>query len=232
MPKVLTPVIVDDRQKTPPSDVRSEELRAYHVPSFVDRIEPGDYQWFSDHVQYIVEEKLVQDLLASAGDGRIGSFLESPVTDDVVKALLVVGAYEYGVDTYKRHWNPSAIDAILVSVQTQGVVILRATTPHQAAERIADFWRWTGKDETSSLLRTRRPDVASYYIDPRRREAVRVLMTLAHGIGEKTAKKIIEEHHSLEAAIACIMSSDKCPAQGVGPKLQNDMRKLLQTEFA
>lgn len=224
-----SPILVDDRQKTPPSDIRVAEFQALGVPSSVQRLDLGDYWWSANEEVNIVEEKLLNDFINSVADGRLGRFVQGEVGDNVTRSLLLIGAYEYGVEVHHGHWSPESIDNLLADIQAAGVVVLRCITPARAAERLASYWHHTGS-AGRTLDRPVRPETNKWYLDPGRREAVRMLMCLP-GVGEVRANAMLDEHHSIDGALHCFSDNDKCGADGVGPKMVKDGREFIQRRF-
>lgn len=231
---LVSPVSVDSRQKTPPSSVRVEELVLAGVPAQTATLDLGDYSWTVESedglVLHLVEEKLVPDLLNSAGDGRLSRFVQAEVGAHVVRALLVVGSYEYGVNHQHEHWGSDQIDNLLASIQDAGVIVLRAVTPTQACGRIASYWRYTSKGEHRTLDVPVRPRTSSYYLNPRKRDAVRLLMCLP-GVGESRARAMLSFHGSVDKALYCLMNNKSCGADGVGTVIVKKAKVLLEQEF-
>lgn len=220
---------MDDRQRTPPSQERVDELQSHGVPAIVRRLDLGDYQWTVDDEVYLVEEKLIPDLLNSVTDGRLGKFTQADIPAHVRRSVLIVGTYEYGVESHGGHWTPDSIDNLLSDVQRGGVSILRTVAPGKAAERLASYWRHSGGGGRT-LDRPTLPQTNKWYLDPGKREAVRLLMCLP-GIGEVGANALLAEHGSIDTVLHCLTENDSCKANGIGSKTITTSRAYLQRKF-
>lgn len=228
-----SPITVDDRQQTPPSHEQVEALNRAGVGAEVRRLDLGDYQWVvarDDGVYgFIVEEKLINDLLNSVADGRLGAFVRGEVGGNVRRALLVVGTPD-DISKHHAHWTPDSVDNLLASVQDSGVTVLRCESPARSAERIAAYWRYTGSPEHRTLDQPVLPQTESYYSNPQLREAVRMLMCLP-GIGEQRARALIKEYGSVGETLLQLMVSKTTGADGVGPKSMAECKAFLNREY-
>lgn len=196
----LYPVTVDDREKTPPSPVRVKELTALGIPVVLGHLPVGDYHWVvadADGSQRLVfvERKSIADLLTSAEDGRLTRFIDETGGLDpdtaILRAVLLEGdQFVFGSYGYKQ-WTPEQVDNLLVSLQSSGVLLLRSSSVRQTAERLAAFWKYTGRDDHRSLLRVLRPSISDGYLNPAKKAAVRFLMGFP-GWGEHRARAAVE----------------------------------------
>lgn len=230
----LSPITVDDRQKTPPSAVRAAELRDRGVPATVARLDSGDYQWVVlgnvPPTVVLVEEKLPQDLIASVADGRLGEFVQEVVAEGTVKALLVTGDTTSGVvgGGNAADWTAGQVDNLLVSVQMSGVYVVRAKDPYAAASRLVDLYHYTGKEDHTTLTAVVRPEISNAYMDPEKRAAVRMLMCLPQ-LGEKRARAILERYGSVDAGLRAV--KEWSDIGGIGQGLSSRASAFLLREF-
>ena len=184
-----------------------------------------------------VERKSIADLLSSAEDGRLTHFIDETGGIDpdpaIVRAVLLEGdQFVFGTYGYKQ-WTPEQVDNLLASLQSTGVLVLRSSSVRQTAARLASFWKYTGRDDHRSLLRVVRPSISDSYLNPRKKEAVRMLMGLPN-FGESRARAALEEIGSLKGALEAVMSRDVKAfkdAKGVGKGLVVGAAEFLESEF-
>lgn len=195
---ILHPITVDTRERDATQIVR--ELERQGVPARVAALPDnggGDFRWLVEPeadgqpwLAVTVERKSVSDLLNSANDGRLAAFTATASSEVAMRFLLLHGDPERDRQHGRNDQSPEAIDNLLVSIQTDGVVVIRAgagVVP--LTSRLASLWRWTGKDDHGSYRRPALPLTESVYFNARERDAVRNLMTLP-GWGERRARDI------------------------------------------
>ena len=221
----LYPITVDTREKTPPSEVRVKELADRGIPAVLGLLPVADYHWVvADEVGQklvFVERKAIPDLLSSAEDGRLTRFIDetggTEPDPEIIRAILLEGdQFTYGNYGYTE-WNPERIDNLLVSLQSTGVLVLRSAGVRQTADRIAAFWKYTGRDDHRTLLRVLRPAVSDNYLSPNKRAAVRILMGLPDW-GETRARAALGHFGTVDAVFEAIKSED--------PKLFKDVKGI------
>lgn len=198
---LLHPVTVDSREQMPSPQTTVDALAALGVPAVVGTLPAGDFRWIcepEDGGQWwctVVERKSLKDLVASVDDGRLARFVDETGGADPppsqIRALLVEGDVEGGLDVFHgRSWSPEALESLLVDVQMLGIVIVRSPSSRSTPKRLANFWRWTGKDSHKALLKPTLPGISDDYINPEKKAAVRSLMVLP-GWGESRARAVI-----------------------------------------
>lgn len=235
----LYPILVDTREQTPPSAVRVKELNDRGIPAQLQLLPVADYHWavsFEDSTKLVfVERKAVPDLLSSEADGRLARFVDETgglePDRDIVRAILVEGDTSIFGNYGYRDWTPESIDNLLVSLQSMGVRILRSTSVRTSADRLASFWKYTGRDDHGSLLRVMRPSISDSYMNPNKKAAVRMLMCLPNW-GEQRARAALEYwgsvHNALEALADAKAYKD---VKGVGPGLVKGAADFVGQEF-
>ena len=181
----------------------------------------GDFRWVVEPetegqpwLAVTVERKSIADLLTSANDGRLAAFTSTPSTEVALRALLLhgdpVSDRQYG----RNDQPPEAIDNLLVSVQSEGILVIRAGSgTHALADRLASFWQWTGKDEHGSYRRPALPATEQVYFSDKERTAVRNLMTIP-GWGEQRARDIYRAV-GLRAVYEALLAGDGTLLRGV-----------------
>jgi len=220
---ILHSITVDTRERD--AQEIASALAGRGVPTRVAALPNnggGDFRWLVEPetdgqpwLAVTVERKTVSDLLASANDGRLASFTATPSSAVALRVLLLHGDPERDA-RYSRHDNetPEAIDNLLVSVQTDGIIIIRSANGITAlADRLATFWRWTGKDEHGSYRRPALPITEQVYLSQREREAVRNLMSLP-GFGERRSRDLYREL-GLRAIYEDLLAGEKKRLLGV-----------------
>lgn len=232
---------MDTREKTPSSAVRVKELQDCGIPAVLGLLPVGDYTWVVDDSGsqrlVFVERKAIGDLLSSAEDGRLTHFIDETGGLDpdpaIIRAILLEGdQFVFGAYGYKQ-WTPEQVDNLLVSLQSTGVLVMRSSSIRQTAARLAAFWKYTGRDDHRSLLRVLRPSISDGYLNPRKKEAVRMLMGLP-SFGEQRARAALEGLGSLEGVLKAVMDRDVKAfkdVQGVGKGLVVGAAEFLESEF-
>lgn len=237
----LHQVTVDDREQLPKPSVTVAALKKLDVPAVVGRLPYGDFHWVVEPEDptgqwwsIVVERKSLRDLVASVQDGRLAGYIDAtggnspPPTQ--IRALLLEGDMENGVPGYRgRDWSVEQLSALLFDVQLLGVVTLTSPSASQTPNRIAAFWKWSGKDAHTALLRPALPGISDDYLDPETKAQVRILMCLP-GWGEGRARAAIKHFGSAGLVLKHIMEGEvKTVTQvpGVGKGVVEAARKFL-----
>lgn len=227
----LYPVTVDDREQYPPPEVRVAELRALSVPASVGHLGVGDYQWMVDFGSEgglwfaIVERKSVSDFLSSVRDGRLNHFLDlsggEAGLDGAMRFLLLEGDQFSFNDYGYNPMEPEALDNALVSLQRLGVVVVRSSGPGSTAERLRSLRNYTGSLDHTTFLKVVKPTPTSMYLNPKTKEEVRAIMSLA-GWGEQRARAALTHFGSVGAVLDAVRSRDSkafAAVKGIGKGL-------------
>lgn len=184
-----------------------------------------------------MERKSVKDLVASVDDGRLARFIEETGATDPpktqVRALLVEGDVEQGLDAVRgRDWTAEQIEALLFDAQLLGVLVLHSPSVSATPKRIANLWRWSGKDEHKAFVRPVLPGISDSYLDPDKKAAVRAAMVLPNW-GEQRARAAVETLGSAAAVYAAILARDHKKFEavpGVGKVLVNNAAEFLEKQ--
>ena len=240
----LHPITVDSREQTPSPARTVEALNRLGVTASVSTLPAGDFRWVVEPDDpdgawwvVIVERKSVKDLVASVDDGRLARFIdetggaEPPATQ--IRAVLVEGDVEAGLHGFRgRDWSPEALEALLVDAQMLGVVVIRSPSVATTPQRLAGFWKWSGKDSHKALLRPTLPGISDDYLNPDRKAAIRALMVLP-GWGEARAKAAIDTCGSPAAVLGPIIAHEYkslASIPGVGKGLLGAATAFLEKE--
>ena len=240
---LLGPVYTDNREKTPPPEMRQKELLARGVPCVVANLQRGDYQWVVmpepkdvlPPMAVVCERKSIRDLIASAADGRIARFWQGAVEEamdgaEQVNVLLLEGDQFRQTGFGDASWDANRLDNLLFSLQTAGVVVARTRSSEDCADRIASLWRYTGRaDRGLSLRKVYAPDAEGSYLNPSERAAVRSLMGLP-GWGESRVRAALSVLGSPGAVLAALMGRDYkafAAVHGVGKGLVDSAAEFL-----
>lgn len=237
----LSPIIVDRREKTPSPEETARRLRALGASAVVGELPVGDFLWTvtpdtGSPWRVVVERKTLKDLMSSLPPSeRIVRFIDETggpqARDGVVRAVLLEG--DSLPPDHGREWTPEAIDNLLVSLQQLGVLILRSTGVAQSAQRLVSFWDYTGREHTT-LTQVVRPQPEGVYLNPEKKEAVRLLMAFP-GWGEQRARAALATLGSLSTILGAIASHDVKAfdkVEGVGKGLVMKAAELLERKFA
>ena len=208
----LHPIVVDNREKTPSPERRVEELKALGASASVGFLDVGDYMWIVEPdpedtlpwMQVVVERKSIQDLMASAADGRLARFAQG-VEDDLSMRVLLLEGNQFQFPSYGyRDWSPDQLDNLLVTLQSAGLIVIRSSDLRNTAKRLVSFWKYTGRsDRGQSLSKVARPEISASYLNPDKREAVR-LLTCLPGWGEQRARAAIEHFGTVSAVLDAV----------------------------
>ena len=240
----LHQVTVDDREQTPPPAQTVTALKALGVSAAVGRLPYGDFRWVvepedqtGEWWSVVVERKSTKDLVASVQDGRLASFIDATGGDappeTQIRSLLLEGDPEAGVYGFRgRDWSAEQIEALLFDVQMLGVVVLRSPSVRTTPARIAAFWKWSGKDSHTALLRPSLPGISDDYLNPDEKAAVRILMCLP-GWGEVLSRRAIKEFRSPGFVLDALRIGDWGgfkSVNGVGKGLVENAKVFLEKE--
>lgn len=188
----LSVITVDNREKRPDPKTQRDAIVREGGMASVGHCPVGDLTWTAGPLMVTTERKSINDFITSAGDGRLARFVQESwglkEGVDHLRVLLLEGD-QFRVNTYGegREWTPGALDNLLVSLQQLGVVVIRSKDMFDTATRIVALWKYTGREEHLTLLRTVRPGISGNYMSPKQRARIRFLMGLP-GWGEKRAK--------------------------------------------
>ncbi len=238
---LLHPVTVDSREQMPSPQATVDALARLHVPAEIGTLPAGDFRWIcepEDGGQWwavVVERKSIKDLVSSVDDGRLARFIDetggADPPESQIRALLVEGDVEGGLDGFHgRSWSAEQLESLLVDVQMLGVVTLRSPSSRSTPQRLASFWRWSGKDSHKALLKPTLPGISDDYINPDKKAAVRALMVLP-GWGEGRARAVVNHFGNPGDAYKAIISRDfKAfePITGIGKGLVNGAAAFLE----
>jgi ERCC4-type nuclease len=216
---LLHQITVDSREQTPRPEETLERLASMGVNAVVGTLPAGDFRWVvepddpqGDWWVYVVERKSIKDLVASVDDGRLARFIDEtggatpPPTQ--IRVLLIEGDVEAGLANYRgRDWSAEALASLMVDAQMLGVVCVQSPSVRSTPGRIANLWRWSGKDSHKALLRPVLPGISDDYLDPRKKAAVRSLMVYP-GWGEVRARAVLRYFGSPGKALAALLARD------------------------
>lgn len=237
----LHQIVVDRREQTPPPAATVDALKQLGVSASVGTLPFGDFRWVvepEDQSQpwwmVIVERKSTKDLVASTQDGRLAGYVDSTggksPPDNQIRALLLEGDSEAGVYGFRgRDWSPEQIEALLFDVQMLGIVVLRSPSVRTTPARLASFWKWSGKDAHTALLRPALPGISDDYLHPEEKAAVRILMCLP-GWGESRARAAIK-HFGAPGDVLWALHHEPyeiCKVPGIGKGLVDKAKAFLE----
>jgi hypothetical protein len=110
-----------------------------------------------------------------------------------------------------------------------GIVVLRSPSLRSTPTRLAAFWKWSGKDSHTALLRPALPGISDDYIDAEEKAKVRILMCLP-GWGEKRARSAVKHFGNPGVVLDLIRQGDWrgfSEVEGVGKGLVMAGQKFL-----
>lgn len=178
----------------------------------------------------VLERKGVADLLNSANDERLANFTTTPSDERLIRGVLLHGNATHDRQFGRARVEPAGIDNLLVSIQMQGIYVLRADGGlRPLADRLASFWKWTGKDDHGSFLRPGVPKPTRTYFTRGERAAISNLMTLP-GVGEERARDLFKTLGSLRAVYEALLSGDikdMLNVDGIGKGTVDSARRFL-----
>lgn len=217
----LSPIIVDRREKTPAPEVTVSRLRALGCSAVVGELPVGDFLWtvtpdVGSPTRVIVERKTLSDLMGSLPPSeRITRFIDETggavASSGVTRAVLLEG--DLTPVGHGREWTPEALDNLFVSMQQLGILLLHSQGVSSTPGRIVSFWDYTGR-EHKTLTQVVRPQPEGSYLNPDKKEAVRLLMALP-GLGETKARAVLAHFGSLNAALRAFEARDANAFKGV-----------------
>lgn len=237
----LSPIIVDRREKTPAPEVTVSRLRALGCSAVVGELPVGDFLWTvtpdaGNPTRVVVERKTLSDLMGSLPPSeRITRFIDETggavPTAGVTRAILLEG--DLSPIGHGREWTPESLDNLFVSIQQLGIVILHSAGVSATPGRLVSFWDYTGRDH-KTLTQVVRPQPEGIYLNPDKKEAVRVLMALP-GLGETKARALIAGFGTAGGAIDAFRRRDYgafAGVPGVSKGLVNKAADLLERKFS
>ena len=227
----LGPMTIDNLEKKPSPEQRYEELTKLKVACSIGSLEVGDYQWVSTSghgwVPWTVERKSILDFIASAGDGRLQRFIDHAPTKGVNVLLLEGDQFVFA--QAGKEWGPQDIDGMLLSIELEGIVVVRSRGAAETSQRLKSLWHYSGRDHPT-LHKPYRPTPATTYLLPEERDMVRMVMCLP-GMGEVRARRMLDEFGSVEMVFAKYLAgvpSDLKNVKGVGKTLHARGKELMQ----
>lgn len=229
---LLHPIRVDDRE--PDAAKVVSRLQSFGASAAINRLAVGDFAWGfeTDEAVYgvVVERKTIGDLINSVQDDRLHHFVEDSGSGPYVLRFLLIEGDQFDPKLYAHsRWEPEQLDALLVSVQLTGVMVIRSERLSATPRRVYDLWRWTGKDDHGSLNRPALPQLGRNYLDTDRRDQVRFLMSMPVKIGETKANAILDVM-PLSDAVVGFLTGDLGKfkgVKGVGKGLVDGARQFL-----
>lgn len=227
----IGPMTIDQQEKKPTPEQRKEQLKALGVPSRIEHLDVGDYQWVATNTNgwtvWTCERKSVKDFIASAEDGRLQRLMDYK-TQQGVRVLLLEGD-QFQFYQGATEWGPHKIDGMLLSLELEGIVVVRSRAEADTSDRLAALWRYSGRDHPT-LHKPYKPVPSASYLLPEERDMVRTLMCLP-GWGEVKARRALEEFGSVEMVLAKLLvgvPKDFKDVKGVGKILHERGKELLK----
>ena len=132
-----------------------ERLKRENVPAVTSKYLAFDVFWTIDDSCAAGDLKKVQDFIDSYTDGRLHKQIGA-MTDMKSKFpfLCIEGQWSrdgHIVGDNKHGWTWDGFDNALADVQLfGGVKLIHSYSPESTVKRLADLWRWTGKDKAAS----------------------------------------------------------------------------------
>ena len=170
------------------------QLRHLGIDAKVGKDLPADFMWTCPIGLVLVERKTWQDFVASftgsggadAGNRLVGQLIEGP-KGAALRVLFMEGPMPPYVQT-NRTVPAEDMDDMSLSVQWQGGVLFAHSLNHSHTPvRLARLYRYTQKEEHTSLLRPVPPvPEENVYFDPEFRKKIAAFMCVT-GLGEKGA---------------------------------------------
>lgn len=178
-----------------------------------------------------IQRKEIKDLLASLNDGRLQREIAQMKSEHVGLAVLVVeGKPRWTLDGvlvgdgFGWQWNRSQHRGLMLSVQSEGVLVTTTEDLTETIEAVADVARWARKRDHTSLLR--RPKPKSSWGKAGTVEFERHLLQSFDGIGPKQADRIIERFGGVPMAWTVGVEELRA-VPGIGPVRARRMVQAL-----
>lgn len=195
----------------------------------------GDYVWIGIHGESIgIERKDSGDLLNSFQNGRLTDQLSRLITEYTWPILLIEGSItpthdgfckiNYGDGYQIRSFRYTTVESMLLEAQLAGIFVVRSANKLTTIHMIKALYEFSQRPEHHLLNRRMRPFQIGTKVD----EQVFLLMGLP-GIGEDSAKGLIETFGSPIAAMAGILANPDLALtiKGIGPQKIERARKVL-----
>ncbi len=227
---LILQVTVDNRQGDPNSDTWQQELVRFGLTADIATLPLGDFVWEVEEDdgqvhRFICEHKHAADLVASAEDGRLGSFVRTET--DGYKVLFVTWSGGNVRRGKAREWKAEQVESLLVDAQAHGILVVRAPSKAIQIQRLAAFIRWTAKDEHRAMDRPTLPMVESWYFDDGQRDRVRLLMCIP-GWGErKSLDALTWADGALISVLEAITDGTITGVPGIGKGLARQAKEFL-----
>jgi Fanconi anemia group M protein len=199
------------------ADVReNKELIAYlgtlGAEVTVKQMDLGDYQ-ISDRV--IVERKTTSDFEASIMDGRL--FEQAVRLEEFEKPIIIIEGREGKPEAERIHQN-AFIGAIISLIVDFNILILFTKDEYKTAELIFSIAKREQLQEKRPIRFLEKRKALTF-----EHQQYRVLESFPT-LGPQTAKKLMEEFHSLESVFK---ADEKELARVIGPAKAKKMKELL-----
>ena len=202
---------------------------------------PVDLAWAVEGEAVMFDLKTAEDMVASVEDGRLhaqltamkdrksalcGFILEGTVGDGLV------------VGRGPRAWPVERFDNLLLSLQTEGAVIIRSASQAQSDKRVGAVYDWTRKSEHGSWHAPTKPyhAVKEVYTDRTWRRVIEFLMGLP-GMGEQRANDLVDRyplHDILGTTPEGLREAMKrwSSTPGIGNKTAQEWHDFLMEDFS
>ena len=228
---LLSPISVDNRQKSPSPQLWVKLLEGQKMPSKVAFLKLGDFSWTvtpedgSEQINFTLEHKSIKDFIASVEDGRLSGFInaETPAT----KLLLLVWNGKNVTPRHGRPWGVGEIEWLLAQAQGRGVAVVRSPSTEVAAGVIANIARATASDEHRTYDKPYFPNLASQYTNNYERLAVRFLMGFPMW-GEKRAQVAMRHYGTIHSVLQAVEHGDLAGIPGFGTGLNQKALEFLE----
>lgn len=229
-------IIIDDREAK--SEQYRKGFRSHSIPADVKRLDHGDFLWHitdqaSGETRTVsIERKTHSDFANSATDGRLERFTswvphpEQPT----YKFILIEGTSPKRLEKAGfGGWEGESIDNALVEAQMRGIYVIRCNWG-EVVKRLSSLYTWMLKNEHHTLSKLIHPGVKISYDSGEKKKQLQFLMGF-HGIGEKTARTILDEYGGLGPLLGALLTDDTerlLQIKGIGQGTVKNMKKFLE----
>ena len=201
---------------------------------------PVDLKWAVDGEPAMFDLKTPLDLLASVEDGRLHSQLTAMKESKAgLFGFIIEGSPGEVVVGYgARAWPIERYDNLLLSLQTEGAVIIQSPSQAKSPERIMSLYNWTRKSEHGSWHAPTKPyhPLKEIYNHRGWRRTIEFLMGLP-GMGEQRANDLVDRYpltdilgltpDGLHEAIKRWVTTP-----GIGTKTAMEWEQFLKSDFS